>query len=335
MIVKGGLHEQVAELFCDYFKGLFSTSNPSHIEEVLATIPQVVSDSMNSDLMKIFSRQEVDVALKSMAPLKASGPDGMPPIFFQHYWDSIGDDVSCAVLSYLNTSIIPASLNQTFITLIPKSKSPEKVSEFRPIALCNILYKLISKVLANRLKSLLPHVISESQSAFQPDKAISYNILVAYETLHHMKTKKTGKVGYMALKLDMSKAYDWVEWIFLEKLMLKMGFHDNWVRMVMETVRIVSYSILINGSPRGFIKLTRGIQQGDSLSPFLFLLVSEGLNGLIKKSVAVGDLQGFSLCKYGPQISHLFFADDSVIFCRAKMGDVQALQLALTLYEKA
>ena len=117
--------------------------------------------------------------------------------------------------------------------------------------------------------------------------------------------------------------------------MLKMGFHDNWVRMVMETVRTVSYSILINDSPRGFIKLTRGIQQGDSLSPFLFLLVSEGLNGLIKKSVVVGDLQGFSLCKYGPQISHLFFTDDSMIFCRAKMGDVQALQLALTLYEKA
>ena len=150
-----------------------------------------------------------------------------------------------------------------------------------------------------------------------------------------MKTKKTGKVGFMALKLDMSKAYDRVEWIFLEKLMLKMGFHENWVRMVMETVRIVSYSILINGSPQGFIKPTRGIRQGDPLSPYLFLLVSEGVNGLINKSVAMGDLRGFSLCKYGPQISHLFFTDDSVIFCRAKMGDVQALQSALTLYEKA
>ena len=191
--------DQVADLFCEYFRGLFSTSNPSHIEEVLATIPQVVSDSMNSDLMKNFSRQEVDVALKSMAPLKAPGPDGMPPIFFQHYWDSIGDDVSCAVLSYLNTSIIPASLNQTFFTLIPKSKCLERVFEFRPIPLRNILYKLISKVLANHLKSLLPHVISESQSAFQPDKAISDNILVAFETLHHMKTKKTGKEGYMEL----------------------------------------------------------------------------------------------------------------------------------------
>ena len=155
-------------------------------------------------------------------------------------------------------------------------------------------------MLANRLKSLLPHVISESQSAFQPDKAFSDNILVAFETLHYMKTKKTGKVGYMALKLDMSKAYDRVEWIFLEKLMLKMGFHDNWVRLVMETVRIVSYSILINDSSQGFIKPARGIHQGDPLSPYLFLLCSEGLNGLIKNSVAAGDLKGFSLCKNGP-----------------------------------
>ena len=92
----------MADLFCDYFKGLFSTSNPSHIEEVIATIPRVVSDSMNSNLMKNFTRQEVDAALKNMAPLKAPGPDGMPPIFFQHYWDSIGDDVSCAVLSCLD-----------------------------------------------------------------------------------------------------------------------------------------------------------------------------------------------------------------------------------------
>ena len=116
---------------------------------------------------------------------------------------------------------------------------------------------------------------------------------------------------------------------------VEMGFHENWVRLVMETNRTVSYSILINGTPQGFIKPTRGIRQGDPLSPYLFLLCSEGLNGLIKNSVATGDLRGFSLCKNGPQISHLFFADDSVIFCRAKMGDVQALQSALNLYEKA
>ena len=128
------------------------------------------------------------------------------------------------MLSCLNSGTIPASLNHTYITLVPKSKSPKRVTEFRPISLCNILYKLIAKVLANRLKSLLPHVVSESQSAFQSDKAISDNILVAFETVHHMKMKKSGKEGYMAMKLDMSKAYDRVEWIFLKSLMLKLGF---------------------------------------------------------------------------------------------------------------
>lgn len=116
-----------------------------------------------------------------MAPLKALGLDGMPPIFYQHYWSPISDDVSCAMLSCLNSGTIPASINHTYITLIPKIKSPEKVIEFRPISLCNILYKLISKLLANRLKNLLPYVVSESQSVFQSDKAISGNILVAFK----------------------------------------------------------------------------------------------------------------------------------------------------------
>ena len=139
----------------------------------------------------------------------------------------------------------------------------------------------------------------------------------------------------MAMKLDMSKAYDRVEWIFLEQLMRKMGFHRRWVDLIMATIKSVSYSFLINGVPRGSIKPTSGIRQGDPLSPYLFLLCSEGLNGLLKKAVAKGDLRGFSLCKNGPQISYLFFADDSLIFCHAKMGDVQAIQSALALYERA
>ena len=105
----------------------------------------------------------------------------------------MGNDVTEAVLSCLTSSVIPLSINRTFITLIPKVKSPLKVSEFRPISLCNIIYKLVSKVIANKLKGVLPLIISESQSAFQSDKAISGNILVAFETLHHMKNQKSKK----------------------------------------------------------------------------------------------------------------------------------------------
>ena len=146
-------------MIVEYYKQLFTSSNPQDFEVVQFT-KRVVSEDMNSSLIRNFSKEEVEIALKQMAPLKAPGPDGMPPIFFQHYWESIGDDVVKVVVSCLNSSSIETGLNHTFITIIPKVKSPEFVTEFRLIALCNILYKLVSKVLANRLKKVLPHIIS-------------------------------------------------------------------------------------------------------------------------------------------------------------------------------
>ena len=121
------------------------------------------------------------------------------------------------------------NVNFTHIALIPKTKSPESLSQFRPISLCNVIYKTISKVLANRLKVILPSIISDSQSAFVPGRLITDNIMVAFETLHYMKTKRQGRTTHMAAKLDMSKAYDRVEWRYLEDLTLKMGFHASWV----------------------------------------------------------------------------------------------------------
>ena len=322
-------------MIVNFYTKLFSSSNPSGLESVIQHTKGVVSADMNASLIEDFTSLEVESALRQMAPLKAPGPDGMPPIFFQHYWDCIGNDIVKAVLFCLNTSEIMPGLNHTFITLIPKVKSPEFISEYRPIALCNVLYKLVSKVLANRLKRVLPRIIFETQSAFQPDKAISDNILVPFETLHHMKMKKVGKGGHVALKLDMGKAYDRLEWEFLKMIMEKMGFHPTWVGWIMECIKSVTYSILVNGEPKGHILPTRGIRQGDPLSPYLFLLVSEGLNGLIQHAVEGGQIEGFALYQFGPKISHLFFVDDSLLFCRARLRDVLAIQDLLGLYEKA
>ena len=235
----------------------------------------------------------------------------------------------------LNSTHIPAGINHTYLTLIPKVKSPKHVTEFRPIALCNIVYKLISKVLANRLKVILPDIIFESQSVFQSDKAISDNILVAFETLHHMKTKTLRKIGSMALKLDMSKAFDRVEWTFLLQLMEKMGFNGRWVNLISECINTVTYSILVNGEPKRNIVPSRGIRQGDPLSPYLFLLCSEGLNSLIQHAINEDKIKGYSLCQYGPKISHSFFADDNLLFCCAQITDIQAIQEILELYKKA
>ena len=251
----------ISNILVNYYQCLFHSSNPSMMEEVVDGIPCSVSAEMNQMLIGEFTKEEVVTALKQMDPLKALGPDGLPPLFSQHYWLSIGDDVTDAVLSCLTSGVIPPSINRTYITLIPKVKSPSKVTNFHPISLCNIIYKLVSKVIANRLKGVLPLIILESQSAFQLDKAISNNILVAFETLHHMKNQKSKKASFMALKLDMSKAFDRVEWGFLEVTILKMGFNESLVALVMSCIHSASYSILVNGVPKGDIQPTRGIRQ--------------------------------------------------------------------------
>lgn len=127
----------------------------------------------------------------------------------------------------LNSGTVPRNLNHTFLVLIPKVHSPRRVTDFRPISLSNVFYNLVAKVLANRLKPLLPQLISDKQSAFMSKRLITDKILIAHDTLHYLKSKRTGKMGYMALKLDMSKAYDRVEWVFLEKIMLRMGFSQR------------------------------------------------------------------------------------------------------------
>ena len=140
----------------------------------------------------------------------------------------------------------------------------------------------------------------------------------------------------MALKLDMSKAYDRVEWNFLEEIMRKMGFNENWINLVMVCVRTVTYSVLVNGEPCGMIHPTRGIRQGDPLSLFLFLLCTEGLNGMIKKKAERrGEIHEYSLCRRGPKLTHLLFADDSLLFCRATMEECGKVLEILERYEEA
>ena len=139
-------------------------------------------------------------------------------------------------------------------------KSPQKVTEFRPISSCNVVYRLISKILANRLKRVLDVVIDELQSAFVPGRLITDNVLVAFETMHCIDQRKKGKKALMAIKLDMSKAFDKVEWVYLETMMRKMGFHERWSSLIMMCVTTVSYSMLINGEPKGKIILLRGLR---------------------------------------------------------------------------
>jgi hypothetical protein len=227
-----------------------------------------------------------------------------------------------------------AGWNVTTIVLIRKVNNPESVSHFFPISLCNVLYKLISKVLANRLKVVLPHIISQTQSAFILGRLITDNVLLAYEITHMMHKIKGGSDGLVAVKLDMSKAYDRVEWSFLEKIMEKMGFVEAWIKLVMNCVRSVSYWVKLNGNLEDPFIAERGIRQGDPLSPYLSILCVEGLSALLKSTEEDGSLQGIRLCTGAPKINHLFFADDSLIVMRANASNAAKLQQILALYER-
>lgn len=162
---------------------------------------------MKISLLEEFTNDEVKTTLFQMHTTKAPSPDGMNPLFFQHYWHIVGSDVSRAVIDCLNSRTMLRSTNLTHITLVPKRKNPDSMSHFWPISLCNVVFKIISKVLAN----IMGMIIFDCQSVFVPERVITDNILISFEILHYMKTKMRGNMSHMTIKLDMSKAYDRVE----------------------------------------------------------------------------------------------------------------------------
>ena len=185
--------KSIANVAISYFEKLYTTFHPSRISEVTRAIPARVMPEMNQILINQFTKEEVETTLKQIHLTKALGPNGMSVIFFQKYWDVIGTDVTSMVLNVLNCNMSIIEINKTNITLVPKTNSPSKMTEYRPISLSNVAYKLISKVLANRLKAILPHIITENQSAFLSKRLTMDNVLVAFELMHYLEHKKDGK----------------------------------------------------------------------------------------------------------------------------------------------
>jgi hypothetical protein len=220
------IHE-ISEMSKSFFGTLYESEGTHDMARVLDTVPRKVTRQMNEDLMAAYTEEEVKIALFQMYPTKAPGPDGYPAHFFQQHWDLCGKEVTDSVLRILRGIDNPEEINNTFIVLIPKVASPLELGQFRPISLCNVIYKIASKVIANRLKRILPEIISQEQSAFFPGRLITDNIIAAYECLHFMKRNGAKKHQHCALKLDMRKAYDRVEWAYLEAIMQKLGFHTS------------------------------------------------------------------------------------------------------------
>jgi len=171
-------------------------------------------------------------------------------------------------------------------------------------------------VIANRLRNYLDEIVAEEQSAFVPGRLITDNVVIAYECTHYLKRKK-GKSGACAIKLDMAKAYDRIEWAYLRRIMLALGFCDSFVSVIMKCVTSVSMSVRVNEVLTETFRPTRGIRQGDPISPYLFLLCVEGLSCLLKSVGPVYLSRGVRVGVHAPWISHLLFADDCIVFSEA------------------
>ena len=264
-----------------------------------------------SMLMAPFSHDEINMAVASCDGNKAPGPDGFNFNFIKSAWEVIKHDIYDIVENFWATSKLPKGCNTTLIALIPKVDSPSGFKDFRPISMVGSIYKIVSKILARRLQCVMDFLVGPLQTSFIKGRQILDGALIASEIIDsykHHKTKAT------ILKLDFHKAFDSISWDYLDWVQEQMGFPPSW-RSWIKSCMTASASILLNGSPTPPIKLHRGLRQGDPLSPFLFNLAVETLSLILKKGLDLRLWEGIPTRPDGIIVSHLQYADDTVIFC--------------------
>jgi len=199
---------------------------------------------------------------------------------------------------------------------------PCSFDKFRPISLCSVVYKICSKLIVNRLSAVLRRLVSEEQGAFLPGRSIFENICLTQEF----------RGGNIMMKIDMAKAYDTVDWEFLLKVLNVFGFSLGFCKLISNCVSSSWFSVVMNGTSKGFFKAGRGLRQGDPLSPYLFILVEEVFSRLLRKKVQDGTI-GYNLQpRKGLLISHLLYADDMVIFSTGRKKDVRRILEVLDIY---
>jgi hypothetical protein len=221
--------------------------------------------------------------------------------------------------------------NHTFIALIPKKLGASTENQFRPISLCNIIYKIIFKILANRFKGLLHHFISPFQSTFVPSRNIQDNTILVHELFNSINSKR-GRGGLMGVKIDMEKAFVQMEWSFILTILSTLGFHSTWINWIRICITSPSFSILINGSPFGLFHPECGLRQGDFLSPFLFILGTEVLSCLLLRHESQELLKDIKIARNCSSITHLLFADDLVLFAKTTSSEATLIKSILDRY---
>nr|CCA65974.1 hypothetical protein [Beta vulgaris subsp. vulgaris] len=320
---------QIKEEAVTFFKEIFTeefTERPTLEGLQFNQLSQNQADS----LIQPFSDEEIDYAVNSCASDKAPGPDGFNFKFIKNAWETIKEDVYTLVREFWATSKLPKGSNSTFITLIPKIDNPENFKDFRPISMVGCVYKIIAKLMAKRIQRVMSSLIGPLQSSYVEGRQILDGALVASEVIDLCKRKKMEAI---LLKLDFHKAYDSVSWSFLQWTLAQMKFPPQWCKWVMACVASASASILINGSPSRPFKLHRGLRQGDPLSPFLFVIIGEALNQLIIKATRLNLWRGIETSRDGPMISHLQYADDTLVFSDTSTDSLKSIKSTLILFQ--
>ncbi|GKV26502.1 hypothetical protein SLEP1_g35790 [Rubroshorea leprosula] len=321
--------EMVKDEMVKHFRNMFQEDDwnrpiPSNLEF------RRISKDQKDWLERPFTEEEIDEGLKSCEGNKAPGPDGYNFNLLKFIWSSVREDFIAFFREFHQNSRLVRGLNSSFLTLIPKKLSPRELKDFRPISLIGCMYKLLAKVLANRLKEVMPVIISETQSAFVGGRQLVDSVLVLNEVVDEVRKRKQPAFVF---KADFQKAYDCVNWSFLDWMSGAFGFGEKWRGWIKECLSTAWMSVLVNGSPTKEFEMGKGLRQGDPLSPFLFLMVGEALHGLVKKAENEGMLQGAKVGRRGLAVSLLQFADDTVILGEASKENILTVKAILRWFE--
>ncbi|GJW43867.1 RNA-directed DNA polymerase, eukaryota [Tanacetum coccineum] len=316
--------------FFQHFSSRFDKPDASRAT-INMRYPKTLTYDQQNELENEVSNVEIKRAVWDCGTDKSPGPDGFTFGFYRRFWKIIENDVYDAVKYFFTYGNIPKGCNSSFIALIPKIPDANMVKDFRSISLIGSLYKIIAKILANRLVGVLGDIVNEVQSAFITERQILDGPFIFNEILQWSKTKKKQS---LISKVDFEKAYDSVRWDFLNDILKKFGFGEKWCKWIQSCLRSSRGSILINGSPTEEFQFYKGLKQGDPLSPFLFILIMESLHLSFQRVVDNGMFNGIKLSS-SLSISHLFYADDAVFMGQWCDGNISTLIHVLECFYRA
>ncbi|GAU34270.1 hypothetical protein TSUD_321160 [Trifolium subterraneum] len=322
---------QIRNLATDFYRRLFADNQISRAWHNTSITYPVLDTVVMNQLAAPICEGEVKKAVFSMHPWKAPGPDGFSAGFYQKSWDIVGKTIYNFVENVWHNPSAIAEVNQTDICLIPKVDKPEFVTQFRPISLCNTNYKIVSKVIVERLKECVASLVSPYQTGFVPGRNIHENIVAAKEMAHTMNYMK-GRNGAFAVKVDLSKAYDKLSWEFIWKVLVEIKFSEPLINIIMHSISSVMTNVKWNDTRTDFFRPQRGIRQGDPISPYLFVLCMDKLSHIILQAVEEGKWRGIKAGRNGPMISHLMFADDLLLFGSASVDQMRCVVDSLNLF---